>query len=46
MVISSALVGVRPPNDELQRTSDGNAAGSPLSSVLARPRETPGGVRQ
>ena len=22
------------PNDELQRTSDGNAAGSPLNSVL------------
>ena len=25
------------PNDELQRTSDGNAAGSPLNSVLDRP---------
>ena len=25
------------PNDELQRTSDGNAAGSPLNSVLGRP---------
>jgi hypothetical protein len=24
-----------PPNDELQRTSDGNAAGSPLNSVFA-----------
>jgi hypothetical protein len=23
-----------PPNDELQRTSDGNAAGSPLNSVF------------
>jgi hypothetical protein len=26
-----------PPNDELQRTSDGNAAGSPLNSVLDGP---------
>jgi hypothetical protein len=26
-----------PPNDELQRTSDGNAAGSPLNSVFGRP---------
>jgi hypothetical protein len=25
-----------PPNDELQRTSDGNAAGSPLNSVFGR----------
>jgi hypothetical protein len=25
---------LRPPNDELQRTSDGNAAGFPLNSVL------------
>jgi hypothetical protein len=27
-----------PPNDELQRTRDGNAAASPLNSVLAGPR--------
>ena len=26
------------PNDELQRTSDGNAAGSPLNSVFGGPR--------
>jgi hypothetical protein len=26
-----------PPNNELQRTSDGTAAGSPLNSVLALP---------
>ena len=25
------------PNNELQRTSEGNAAGSPLNSVLGRP---------
>jgi hypothetical protein len=28
-----------PSNDELQRTSDGTAAGSPLNSVLGRPNE-------
>ena len=28
-------VAVAPSNNELQRTSDGNAAGSPLNSVLA-----------
>jgi hypothetical protein len=26
------------PNNELQRTSDGNAAGSPLNSVLGGPK--------
>jgi hypothetical protein len=26
-----------PPNDELQRTRDGNAAASPLNSVFDRP---------
>ena len=34
MAISSALVGVRPPNDEMQRTRHGNAAASPLISVF------------
>jgi hypothetical protein len=28
---------LRPHNDELQRTSDGNAAGSPLNSVFDGP---------
>ena len=32
----------RPPNNELQRTSDGNAAGSPLNSVFARPAPVKG----
>jgi hypothetical protein len=32
-----------PPNDELQRTSDGNAAGSPLNSVFGGP-SAPGGT--
>jgi hypothetical protein len=29
-----------PSNNELQRTSDGNAAGSPLNSVFDRPGGT------
>ncbi len=38
-------MGAPPSNDELQRTSDGTAAGSPLNSVLGGHQNRPGALR-